>query len=93
MEIIIDNNGITLNESGFSVKRPPLGITPRFILDEERREEIIDAMNRYLYKNKRIPSEWLEELNEIQDRLSKKENNFGSCNFGFINKCVNSKPY
>lgn len=72
MEIIIDNNGITLNKSGFSVKKPPLGITPRFILDEERREEILLAMNRYIYENKRIPSEWLDELNEINDRLSKK---------------------
>lgn len=70
MEMIIDNNGITLNEGIF--KKPPLGITPRFILDEERRNEIIDAMNRYVDRNKRIPQEWLDQLNEISERLEER---------------------
>lgn len=55
MKIIIDNNGITSNKGVFSAKKPPLGLTPRFILDEERRNEIIDAINRYVDRNKRIP--------------------------------------
>ena len=52
-----------------SYKKPPIGITPRWLLDEEREIEIKEAINRYNEAEYPIPYEWIEELIEIQKRL------------------------
>lgn len=51
--------------------KPPIGITPRWLLDEEREIEIRRAITRYTDAGYPIPIEWYEELNEIVERLSK----------------------
>jgi len=45
--------------------KPPLGLTPRYIHDEQRRDEIIDAMSVYIAAGRRIPIEWVQEYNEL----------------------------
>jgi len=45
--------------------RPPNGLIPRFIREENRRDEIVAAMNRYTTAGCRIPTEWLEEYNDL----------------------------
>lgn len=47
-------------------KRPPSGITPRFLWDEKRRDDIRGAIIRYLDADKPIPPEWVEEYNELR---------------------------
>jgi hypothetical protein len=49
---------------------PPLGLRPRFIVDERRAIEIVEAMTRYVENAKPIPNEWLAELTEINKRLA-----------------------
>ena len=44
--------------------KPPLGLVPRFIHDEARVKEIIEAIGRYNEVGKPVPVEWLNELNE-----------------------------
>lgn len=51
-------------------KKPPIGITPRWLLDEEREKEIFDAIKRYQDADYSVPIEWIVELNEITKRLS-----------------------
>lgn len=48
-------------------ERPPIGIKPRYINDEERKQEIMDAMVRYSNAFKPIPVEWLDELRDLID--------------------------
>ncbi len=48
----------------FSVKKPPLGLVPRFIRDEQRAREIIDAILRYIDNGRPGPHEWIDELVE-----------------------------
>lgn len=48
--------------------KPPLGVMPRDIWDRKRQEELAEAMARYLEAGMKIPTEWLEEYNEISDR-------------------------
>lgn len=48
--------------------KPPLGVMPRDIWDRKRQEELAEAMERYLEAGMKIPTEWLEEYNEISDR-------------------------
>ena len=48
--------------------KPPLGLTPRWIRDMERFEEIISAMKRYSEAGMPIPIEWIEEVDELYDR-------------------------
>ena len=52
-------------------KKPPLGLTPRWLLDEEREREIYAAIDRYNEADYPIPIEWIQELTEIQERLRK----------------------
>lgn len=53
-----------------NIIKPPLGITPRWLLDEEREIEIRRAITRYTDAGYPIPIEWYQELNEITKRLS-----------------------
>ena len=43
------------------IKKPPLGLTPKWIMDEHRMQDIHEAIMRYKQSNKEIPSEWIEE--------------------------------
>ncbi len=43
--------------------KPPLGLKPKFIHDEERRDNIKASVSRYLEYGKKIPVEWIEEYN------------------------------
>ena len=44
--------------------KPPLGLRPWNIADNERVVEILEAMLRYTKANKDIPEAWMEELVE-----------------------------
>jgi len=47
-------------------KKPPIGIKPRYIHNEERRIEIESAIQRYYNADLLVPKEWYEELNELK---------------------------
>jgi hypothetical protein len=50
--------------------KPPLGLRPRFIVDELRLNEITQAINRRLETNNYIiPIEWVEEYNDLIKRI------------------------
>ena len=53
------------------MEKPPLGLRPRWIVDEHRAKEITEAIRRYRAEGKEIPPEWTEEFMEIQDRKMK----------------------
>ena len=50
-------------------QRPPLGLKPRFVADEQRMEEITEAIQRYKDAGYQIPSEWIAEYKEIAKRI------------------------
>lgn len=45
--------------------RPPLGLRPKYIADAMRAREILEAIDRYLSAGKKVPAEWIEELNDL----------------------------
>ncbi len=47
------------------LKRPPLGLTPKYICDETRVAEIQAAIERYTAAGKAIPGEWNLELDAL----------------------------
>lgn len=47
---------------------PPLGLKPRYLVEEERLHEIFAAIMRYRKVNKEIPESWIEEFNELIQR-------------------------
>lgn len=51
--------------------KPTKGPRPRRLLDEERFHEIMAAINDRILYGQYIPLEWVEEYNEIIERLSK----------------------
>lgn len=46
-------------------KKPPLGVKPRFIWEEERIEALQDAMKRHIENGFMVPVEWAQEHNEL----------------------------
>jgi len=52
-------------------EKPPLGLKPRYIAVEHRLAEINEAVVRYIDANYKIPSEWLEEREELIEYLAK----------------------
>jgi hypothetical protein len=53
------------------VEKPPVGLRPRFVVVEERIHEIQEAVKRYVSANKAVPAEWLSELDEHTQFLSR----------------------
>lgn len=51
--------------------KPPLGLRPRFIVDEQRLDEVKSAIIRYIEHGKKLPDEWIQEYNELIIRIVK----------------------
>lgn len=51
------------------VTKPPLGVMPREIWYRQRQKDLADAIVRYLEAGMKAPLEWIEEYNDISDRL------------------------
>lgn len=45
--------------------KPPLGVLPKFLWDEQRMVDLTEAINRFMDANEPVPSEWVQELAEI----------------------------
>lgn len=60
-----------MDRKEIDMNKPPIGITPRWLLDEERAIEIEEAIVRYNKADYPIPIEWIQELNEVYERLNK----------------------
>lgn len=50
--------------------KPPLGVLPRHIHDENRLEDLKGAITRYMDAGLMVKHEWIEEYNEL---IKKKE--------------------
>lgn len=46
-------------------KKPPLGIEPRYIWEEKRRQKIRKAVTEYMNAGLMVPEAWIEEWNEL----------------------------
>ena len=53
------------NCNGWKYKAPPIGIKPKFIWIEERKTALLEAMNRYIQADMKIPTEWVKEYNSF----------------------------
>ena len=54
---------------------PPIGVTPKVILEEQRFNELKEAIGRYLEANWPIPSEIVWEYNAMANRIPKEKAN------------------
>lgn len=46
----------------FKNKKPPVGLRPKIISDQQRKVEIVAALKRYSAAEVAFPLEWVEEL-------------------------------
>ncbi len=53
----------------FDRSKPPLGIRPRWVVEEQRLTEIAEGALRYRMAGEIIPMEWLEEAVELTKYL------------------------
>ncbi|MDQ6481606.1 hypothetical protein [Dyadobacter sp. LHD-138] len=53
------------NKSSGSSERPPLGIMPRKIWEEQRISVLMETISQYLKSGKLVKEEWVYELNEL----------------------------
>lgn len=56
-------NNTNMNKN--QIKRPPLGLRPKWAAQQERYFEVCGAISRYYNAGKKIPLEWIEEYNEL----------------------------
>ena len=58
---------IILEWSEFMEKaiKPPIGIKPKYIWEQERFDDIFRAISEYYNAGLKIPVEWIEEYNEL----------------------------
>jgi hypothetical protein len=54
------------------MEKNPIGLSPRFVHDENRLLEIRGAIERYLGAWLPIPTEWWEEYDEIVKRVNER---------------------
>jgi hypothetical protein len=59
----------TDNDVNFTiVKEPPLGLKPRWIVEEYRVQEICEAVMRYKKAGEPVPEAWIDELSELVEK-------------------------
>jgi YD repeat-containing protein len=64
LEKILENDEVICSiEYLEDISKPPFGLKPKYIHDEERKEECHNSIVRYLERGKKVPIEWLEEYN------------------------------
>lgn len=51
------------------IEKPPLGLIPRWVQVEQRYCAVCAAISRYYNAGKKIPIEWIEEYNELIDKI------------------------
>jgi len=55
-------------------KKPPIGIIPRFIHDENRLKDLRKTIKRYIKSYHKINQEWVSEYNELIEKLINENN-------------------
>lgn len=53
------------------MEKPPLGLKPRYICENQRIIEILEAMLRYAKSANPIPEVWIQELVDVNKSYSK----------------------
>jgi hypothetical protein len=53
---------------GMRVKQPPIGVKPRWLVDDERRRDLLAAILRYGKEGLAAPKEWMDEYWELEGR-------------------------
>lgn len=51
------------------VKKPPLGVAPKWFHQEHRLGELCEAVVRYRQEAVSIPDEWLEEIRDLSGEI------------------------
>jgi len=54
-----------------SEEKPPIGLVPKWKVQEDRLKALCQAVVRYLEDNRSIPAEWLEELEELSGAINR----------------------
>lgn len=54
-----------------TVKKPPLGVMPRFLWDERRMVDLTEAIERFTDAGEPVPEEWYYELIEVTTSVCK----------------------
>jgi len=51
------------------IRKPPLGIKPKIFHDEQRLQDLANAINGRVCEAYEIPLEWIEEYNQLVETL------------------------
>lgn len=66
-----DTNGCVEYVNTDVKEKPPLGITPKYIWDKQRINDLRDAINRYCLNGYEVPFEWIDEYNYLINLYNK----------------------
>jgi hypothetical protein len=57
-------------------KKPPLGITPKWLYDEQRLKSLYDAIKRYMDAGLLPNQEWMQEMYQLSKDVENRETKF-----------------
>lgn len=57
-------DGYCEEQTKTELKKPPLGLSPKYVYNDIRIQEILGAIGRYSENGMVVPSEWLQELSD-----------------------------
>ena len=70
--------------------KPPLGLKPRKIHDQDRMNELICAIERYSEASMPVPKEWTDELKDIVNQRCR-SNQYESIFHGDLSRILRGK--
>lgn len=53
------------------IRKPPIGLIPKYMWEEQRFNDVCQAILRYSKEGFHIPIEWIEEYNELVLKINK----------------------
>jgi len=62
IDAVINKNAV-LRSVSHSIEKPPIGLKPKWLHDEQRQKECKEAIERYVNAGRKVPQEWLDEYN------------------------------
>lgn len=54
-------------------EKPPIGIMPKWLWEEQRLHDLHSAIQRYLDVGMTVNPEWIEEYNELSKRIRERK--------------------
>lgn len=76
LEDVLTVDSLEISEINYHSIKPPLGIKPKWLYDEQRLNSLYEAIIRYIDAGMLPSIEWIQEMHELQKDVNSRETRF-----------------